>query len=427
MSITVNSTPVQFQPVYNPYNIVMSSTNSGETNFKIIVAVYNTTDTGSPLLVGSFRYPTDVNGYVKADLTRILRDYVTHDFNLGLALTEDAANSIKRFTFYAQESFGTPPNATGSITTIGDATETASLYVWNGAIPFNDFATYANSDYLLKYSNYSSNKYLTNADIDTGLDMATNQNGYVHLLLENLDAGNNAIDLVDYVKIKTYDSAGTLLGTWKVNPNHNAAFNTTTGYHIRIPVGTYNISQIGSLDLQSGALPILTNSVDHYTVQVGHNTYGDGYAIRVNIVEYCNSPQVFRLHWLNQQGGFDSFNFEMYNTKNVGIERKYYKKPYGTVTSGTWSYSASDRLNTTMLTTSKTSYRVVSNWISDSEAEWLKELLTSPVVFWEVDYQTLRAINITDSSYEVKYSHKDKVFNIELNFEETFDYTSQTY
>ena len=427
MSITVNSTPQQFQPVYNPYNIVMSSTNSGETNFKIICAVYDTTDTGNSTLVGSFKYPTDTNGYVKADLTRILRDYVTHDFELGLALSSDCPNSIKRFTVYTQESFGTPPSATGTIVTVGDATETYSLFVWNGAIPFDSFATYTKNDYILKYSNYSTNKYLTNADIDTGLDMSTNQNGYVHILLENLDNVNVPISLIDYIKIKTYNSAGTLLGTWKVNTDYTTSFNTTTGYHVRIPVGTYNISQIGSLDLQSGALPILTASVDYYTVQVGHDTYGDGYPIRVNIVEYCNSPQVFRLHWLNRKGGFDSFNFEMYNTQSIGIERKTFKKPYGTVTSGTWSYSASDRLTTTMLTTSKRNYRIVSNWISEDEAVWLEELLTSPVVFWEVDYQTLKAINILDNAYEVKYSHKDKVFNIELTFEETFDYTSQTY
>lgn len=427
MSITVNSTPQQFQPVYNPYNIVMSSTNSAEDNFKIILGVYDNTNTASPSQIGIFKYPTDVNGYVKADLTRIIRDYLTHDFELGLALAEDSINSIRRITVYAQESFGTPPSATGTIEIIGDATDVDSLYLWNGAIPLDSFATYTKNDYILKYSNYSTNKYLTNADIVNGLDVAANQNGYVHLLLENLDAGNNAIDLIDYVKIKTYNSAGTLLGTWKVNTNYSAAFNTTTGYHVRIPIGTHNINQIGSLDLQSGTLPILTASTSYYTVQVGHDTYGDGYAIRCNIVEYCNSPQVFRLHWLNRKGGFDSFNFEMYNTQAIGIERKTYKKPYGTVTSGTWSYNASDRLTTTMLTTSKRSYKIVSNWINDAQSEWLEELLTSPVVYWEVNSTTLRAINIVDSGYEVKYSHKDKVFNLELTFEETFDYTSQTY
>ena len=433
MAITIHSIPEEFQPVYNPYVIVMSSDNSTAFNFKISVIIFDATDIDNPAkLIGSFKYPTDVNGYVKVDLTRIVRDYLTDDFELGLSLAADCPNSIRRLYVVAQEFYSasatTAPTGQGDIYTVLDPlSETAGRFVWNGALPFDTFADYTKDNYILKHSNYSSNKYLTSANLTKGLNMAVNQNGYIHVLLENLNEFNIPIALAEYIKIKAYDNYNDLTGTWNVSLGYTTLFNTLTGYHIRIPIGTYNISQIGSLDLISGSLPILTNNVKYYTVQVGSNTYGDGFPIKVNIVDYCNSPEVFRLHWLNRKGGFDSFNFEMYHTQSVNIERKNYKKPYGKVQDGNYSYSSSDKLTTTMLTTSKRTYKIVSNWISEGEAAWLEELMTSPVVYWEKDFETLRGINIVDTAYEVKYHHKDKVFNIELSFELTYDYVSQTY
>jgi len=257
--------------------------------------------------------------------------------------------------------------------------------------------------------------------------MSQDQNGYAYLLLENLDNTDNSINLIDYVRIKTYTSSGTLIDTYDVNIDYITDLSLTTGYMVRIPIGTYNLNQINALDFISGSQPVITDSVAYYTIQTMSNFYDDGYPLRVNVVDYCDSPQVFRLHFLNRLGGFDSINFDRYYTQTTQIERKNYKRPYGSVTSGTWSYSASDRNNVNMINTAKKQYNIQTNWISETEASWLEELLTSPVVFWEADNSTLYSINILDSAYETKYHQKDKVFNLTLTFELTFDYKSQTY
>jgi len=53
--------------------------------------------------------------------------------------------------------------------------------------------------------------------------------------------------------------------------------------------------------------------------------------------------------------------------------------------------------------------------------------MTSPVVYLEESATVLKAVNIIDTSYETKYRQKDKVFNLSLTIELTYDYKSQTY
>ena len=431
MAITANQQPAQHQPIYNPYIFVLSSDNSSNFNFKISFVVVDSSDTSNPVTITTLQNPTNTDGYAVFDLSRVIRDYLTDDFQLGITKASNCDNSIKRITCYAQEVYSanasSVPTATGTIYEYGTVADVTSKYVWNGALPFEEFATYNKDNYLLKYSSYTSNKWLTNAPLSTGLDMALNQNGYGHLLCENLDSGNVNEALVQSVVIKTYNSAGSLLGTYEVAEDFAQSTDPIEGFMIRVPVGTYNIAQIGALDFISGSQPVLTSSVAYYTVHGKHPTFGQTYGFRVNIVDYCNSPQVFRLHWLNRKGGFDFFNFDKYYIENNVIERKNYKKPYGVVNSGTWSYSPSDRNNVNMINTSRKQYTIQTDWINETEAAWLEELMTSPVVYLEENATTLRAVNIIDTAYETKYRQKDKVFNLSLTIELTFDYKSQTY
>jgi hypothetical protein len=431
MAITANQQPQSFQPVYNPYVFVLSSDNSGNFNFKINFVVVDSTDSSNPVTVATLQNPTNTNGYAVFDLSRVIRDYITDNFSLGVTLASNCGNSIKRFTFYAQEVYsasasGTPV-ATGTIYEYGAIADTTSKYLWNAALPFDEFDTYQKNNYLLKYGTYTANKWLTNGPIDTGINMSSNQNAYGYLLCENLDSGNANESLVQSTIIKTYNSAGSLLGTYEVDIDFAQSTTNLNGFMIRIPVGTYNIAQIGALDFISGSQPIITSNVSYYTVHGKHPTFGQTYGFRVNIVDYCNSPQMFRLHWLNRLGGFDCFNFDRYYTETSQIERKFYKRPYGNVTSGSWSYAVSDRNNVNMINTSRKQFIIQTNWISETEAEWLEELMTSPVVYLEESATVLKAVNIIDTSYETKYRQKDKVFNLSLTIELTYDYKSQTY
>jgi len=60
-----------------------------------------------------------------------------------------------------------------------------------------------------------------------------------------------------------------------------------------------------------------------------------------------------------------------------------------------------------------------SNWITEEESVWLKELVASPSI-WLLDDGVLKAINITNSDYSVKTLLNDKVFNLTIECDLSF-------
>ena len=95
--------------------------------------------------------------------------------------------------------------------------------------------------------------------------------------------------------------------------------------------------------------------------------------------------------------------------------KEYYNRPI----LDTYTYDIKDRSATIFDTQIKTILTLNSNWITDAEAGWLEQLLTSPDVYIEVGTQ-LQAVNITDSSYTQKKTVNDQLFNLTVTIEKSF-------
>jgi hypothetical protein len=118
-------------------------------------------------------------------------------------------------------------------------------------------------------------------------------------------------------------------------------------------------------------------------------------------------------------GGFDSFTFILSNKEFGSVERKSYKKKYGTISdAGVWGYTKKDRGITNYDTKSKRRLSLTSDWITEAQYELLIELIESPQVYWD-DSNELFAVNILNNEYEVKTVDNDKIFNIQLDVEFT--------
>ena len=64
-----------------------------------------------------------------------------------------------------------------------------------------------------------------------------------------------------------------------------------------------------------------------------------------------------------------------------------------------------------------------SDFITEAEAVWLKQLINSPRV-WMYDTELI-PINVRTSDYEQRYHINDKVFNLTLEVEHSFIYKAQ--
>ena len=141
----------------------------------------------------------------------------------------------------------------------------------------------------------------------------------------------------------------------------------------------------------------------------------------------CSSYNKTRICFLNRRGGYDYFNFTLDNKKTLAIKRTEYQKDLA------WNYQVGDRGQTVLAQTADEKFTANSNWITETESEWLQELLTSPDVYVLGNTSAVGAasggyklpIIITDNSYEVKTAMRNQVFNLVLNYRMAYDLNLQ--
>ena len=202
-------------------------------------------------------------------------------------------------------------------------------------------------------------------------------------------------------------------------------------YSSSLQVGEYPLISNASSSFQINPYPNapndagfpLSGSFDFYTIQAYSNTTPLGTPIRYNIT--CNQkyPNI-RVKWKNRFGQFDSFNFNMINTKNFSVNRSLYSPQIGSWGGTSLNYANYDSNNLNYMVDTKESIQVNTDWVSEDYNEIFKQLLVSDEIYWiydEVNYE-IKPITIKTSNLTFKTGVVDKL--IQYAFE--FDY-GQTY
>ena len=140
----------------------------------------------------------------------------------------------------------------------------------------------------------------------------------------------------------------------------------------------------------------------------------------------CTDNTVYRLHWLNELGGYDSFSFIRASKQRVGITRSDYNKNIGTSSATGYGYIAKDRSKTSYNTKVDQVITIQSDWIDEATNNSLEELLSSPDVYLDDATYGLVPINILDNSFDLKQDLTDRLWNISITFEYSFDKYRQT-
>jgi len=155
-----------------------------------------------------------------------------------------------------------------------------------------------------------------------------------------------------------------------------------------------------------------------------HNVLND---TTIDINFNCTKNNPVMLHFLNAMGGFESFLFSGVNRVNTNIDRQSINK-LGLIT--TYTTSAFDigvninRVYNNTLGEVKTNYantmthkiKLVSDYVSETDFLWLRELLASPQVFAQIDNNALMIpVTIETSDWAEKKRGADKVFNLEID------------
>lgn len=371
MSVTINQSPESTTPAYNDINFLVSESSSTiyeKDNFKWIGEVVVDSTTIAKLKAPIYYGSTNKGVF---NIGRILESYVTHDFNYSDTLASGCTNSTKEYNFKVGYEYSTSPS--GAVTEYLNQAS-ASGSIWNAALNPYDFVAFDIDTYT-----DSSRKFLTSIRSQS---IHRTQKAWLYALR---GAATNLRIVYSDATTSTY----TL-------PNVRM---------VRIPV---------NLATPSGATYFDCFLRDVDGVQISE-TY------RFYIKDECSKYETYDLFWLNRLGGFDSFRFNRVSKTSHEITRQTYRQNPYTLNNNaaSWTYGTDSFSNTQFYGESKEKLTLFSNWITDTESIWLRELIESPVVYI-YDGSILRSCNVTNNTYEEKKWLNDKMFNLQLDLEFAF-------
>jgi len=379
VAITINTNPAAGSSVHDNMWHVVSSDNSGQTDFKYVFDVW----VGGVQKIRVKQFPEPGTGKAYFDAGPIVRNEMTYQWfepNNAGAVTYQPNMEGEAGIVYALsvgEDFS-------GVTTLNMASGEVSGYNWAPPLFKRRVVTLANK----------VDKWFTNRPLTTNTKLAENlfvpfyttPGQQLTLCLDKFDASNNQI--------------GSQLTIAPANYN--------TGF-IQLNIGTTALAASFSTTFDAG--------VKYYEVYF-YNGFINLDKIRVYPV--CNPKFTpVPIHFMNRWGMWDTHRFDLLSKLNMKVDRKDFgQRDYRFNGNSVDYYSSSNRYYE-----GKVNYSNVANWtyklnsdaLTDDEYEWLAELFTSTQILMEIDGYCYPVTIMRDSyEYNKFVSDRLKAFNVEF-------------
>lgn len=138
--------------------------------------------------------------------------------------------------------------------------------------------------------------------------------------------------------------------------------------------------------------------------------------IRVCLDDRCTTGEVIELYFEDRMGAYIPANFNVKSTQTITINRGEYQKYLGNLSNGKWRYDSTDRGRKAIGLTETRRYVANSDYLTESEALYLKQLFTSSNVFIRQNGE-MWPIIVTDSNFEIFKKKNKKNFYATITFE----------
>lgn len=368
MAITINSQPEAFGSFHDDMWVVATSDNATTTNMKYVFDIRINSVLVARLRV--FPDPTTDKGIV--NIGNIIRNYWSSYFLPSTTRTlfsYNASGNIVTYTVQVGEDLN------GTITT-NLANFTASA--WNFAPPA--FRDWAGTYFVGKLDDW-----LTNRDRN-----ALTVYGDEKIFCSYAPSVPNDASLAVTVNngVTSTTGAGVLFSGLQILDVSPAAVNAYLG-------STF-----------------ITDATQSYTLTISADT--------IRVTRVCTQYTPYSLHFLNELGGFDTFPFRLVNRQSRQFERKQYEQIGWALSGSAMTRSdANKRLrggDVQFSTKQDVGYTLTSDYVNETDYNWLRELLASPEVYYERDGYYY-PVTITEAAWQEKKRINDKLFNLTINID----------
>ena len=390
MAITINTEPNDISPVYSDISYVVTSTNYAQSNFKFVAVVKNAAGTILAKLKAPIFHGTTDKGVF--NISRILQNYVTYDFTQNLGTLTKCLNSYIGYSVEFGEEYGG--------TEYLNLTSDTGKYAWNGL--FDLYGSETAATYKIAIPS-STPKFLTRVRTRR---VTTSQYDYLHFLLLGFDATP---------KIIAYNAAGTAIATSQIKLPWTASTSDLSQFMIRFGCGPVQLNALTAGELDSGtAGNVIPAATVYYTIQIQNSIGNAGSELyRFDIVEECSKYLPQYLNFLNPLGGFESVRCSMASKDKYNVSRKQFKRNNYTLSGNTYAYDTTKHGITNYAVEKTKEVTLNTNWLTETEFEWLQDLIASPVVFLGNI-----PVNIVETSYEV-FDYVDGPNNLKITVQYT--------
>jgi hypothetical protein len=396
MAITILANPKDFAPVYNKMEYLIESTNVAEPNYAYLVDIYIN---GSGTKTVRLRIPARPDNYGKVDIHRVLESALTSNVGspTGVAGTYSAANSSLTYIVEFGEEYGTTvvqyPNETTDI----------SRKAFNASLEKRPFINWDVTEYKL---DGITKKFLTNMPDNNKVSI--NSHGWLYYI-ENVSPSTT----ITHFNINGYDANGNFLYATQIDAT------ASSGDIQFVPSSPASLNNIDNANILVGSQPIINSNIASYNIQArGVGLYSE---TRTFVIEESCKYNSNTLIFQNNLGAFDSFTFYLGDMSMTDIERKDMKVNVDTVVSNDIVYSMNEREKVTYYTKKSETIKLMSDWISEEESNWLLELMSSPEIYLQEGNELVAVAKIKATNYTKKKVVRDKLFKIDVELELGYD------
>ena len=381
MAITINSTPEAYPSAHDDLYFVVTSNNYAQAGFKYVfdILISGTLVTRIKL----FPDPATTKGIFNAG--SVVRSYLNGYFKPNATTTAFAYTGNDLYINY-EIRFGE------------DYGGTTYTNLASGNYRAFNFVNPVFRDWTTSYYQPKINTWLTGRDVTKGEVTMT----------ERLFAGfmNTAATTTNLtLTVQKYRESGATDGS------------SATGNSVAC-------SAFVLFDLSPTAINTYLGSslINAATYQYGVKVnYGGNQSPEFRVKLACNPRWTpVSIHFLNKLGGYDTFAFRMVNRREGTVEKKAYEQLGWQYNSGSMTrYDSFKRINAgnnTFAVNETVQFKLTSDYINETDYLWLKDLITSPEVYYE-DGGYYYPVSIKTTNWAEKKRIADKMFNFDLSVE----------
>lgn len=443
MATSLIAKPQGITTAYNPIKFIYDSTNNTEDGFRYIFDIYD----NAAVKIAEYRVLPNLDGYGEIDLSRLLQTYVSYDFDNTDSDGFDATNSYYEYDVNVGEEYIQSVDYTSSLTQNGSYTKITVTHAFQVGDQVNITQVSPGSDNptmeglhtvtaITTTTDFTVNvlwSEITDATIDGNVAYADNRKTVTRDIVTSTGnfVFNAALSFIDW---QTYDENNYILDNsadllctsmpsghylptsaemWVNFLNNTVAtgyiyFENSTGDIFRraltdsglITMEGVGPNNYGTVALVSGSSPLVDDDMDYYDFWYA-NSAGTQHSskYRINIDRRCKI-NTYEILFLDRKGSLGCFAFQLADKLTGQVTKEVYNQHIdGVVSSQEWGYGISEQGFRVINPRIEETYELQTNWMTEDDASYFTELVSSPQTWLRLDAGYLSCI-IQDTGYE---------------------------